>query len=466
MKQEIPSLVLSAMVLAACVSPAGAEGHIETGRRHDEDTALPVLDENSSLPDYLQYAALNNAGLEAAFKRWEAALERIPQAEGLPDPRFTYAYFVEEVETRVGPQKQKFGIMQMFPWFGKLRLRGDAAAEAAAASGQVYQRAKLRLFFHVKAAYHEYWYLAQAIAVTKAHIKLVTTLESVARTRLKTGTAPHSAVIQAQVELGKLDDRLRTLELLRDPIVAKLNAALNRPTQFPLPWPRSLPEIAVAFTDEQAVQWLAGSNPELRRLDHLVQKEEAGTELAKKRYYPDITLGVNYVDTDDALNPGMAGSGKDPVMAMVSINLPIWYGKYHAAEREARFRKAAAEEERDDTGKRLAADLELALYHFRDAERKIDLYGDALVPKAEQSIQVTRQGFEAGSTGFIALLDAQRLLLEFQLAHRRAQADRGQRVAEIEMLAGREVRGRKSEVGGRKSAINEREPSSTEGARR
>jgi outer membrane protein TolC len=206
-----------------------------------------------------------------------------------------------------------------------------------------------------------------------------------------------------------------------------------------LPWPRSLPEFTAAFTDEQATEWLAESNPDLQRLDHLAAKEEAGIKLARKNYYPDISLGVDYVDTDDALNPDIADSGKDPVMAMVSINLPIWHGKYRAAEREAHLRKAAVEADRDDTEKRLGADLELTLYYYRDAKRKMDLYGDTLVPKAEQSLSVAQQGFEAGKTSFISLIDAQRLLLEFQLAESRAQADRGQRLAEIEMTVNREI---------------------------
>lgn len=404
-----------------------------------EPSALPALGEEPTQEDYLRYAALNNAGLEAAFKRWKAALERIPQARSLPDPRFNYTYYVVEVETRVGPQRQKFGVAQMFPWFGKLRLQGDAAAEAAAAAHEEYEKAKLALFYRVKAAYHEYWYLAQAIAVTKAHLKLVTELERVARTRFTASAAPNSTVIQAQVELGKLDDRLRTLESLRAPIVAKLNAALNRSAHLPLPWPRSLPEIQTSISDAEVKQRLFDGNPDLRRLQHLVAREEAGISLARKNYYPDISLGVDYVQTDDALAPNTVDSGKDPVMAMVSINLPIWQGTYRAAEREARLKKAAVECTLEDTGKRLEADLEFALYQFRDAERKIDLYGDTLVPKAEQSLAVTQQGFKAGMTGFIALIDAQRLLLEFQLAEQRAQADRGQRLAEIEMLTGKEA---------------------------
>ena len=414
-------------------------GVCASGGRAAESVSLPSLDEQATLEDYLRYAALNNAGLEAAFNRWQAALETVPQAESFPDPRFSFATFIEEVETRVGPQRQKFGIVQVFPWFGKLRLQGNVAVEAAAAAQQEYEKAKLALFYRVKAAYCEYWYLSRAIAVTKEHVKLVTNLEGVARTRFKAGAAPHSSVMQAQLELGKLDDRLRSAEAMRGPIVARLNAALNRPMHLPLPWPRSLPEATASFADAQVLQGFAESNPELRRLDRLADREKAAIAVAKKGYYPDISLGVDYIDTADALNPAVTDSGKDPLIAMVSVNLPIWQGKIRAAERAARFRKAAVDEDRIDTAKRLEADLALVLYNFRDAERKVDLYKDTLVPKAEQSLKVAQQGFEAGSTSFITLIDAQRLLLEFQLARQRAQADKVQRLAEIEMFVGRGV---------------------------
>jgi outer membrane protein TolC len=59
-----------------------------------DTTELPTLHESATLNDYLAYAALNNPGLEAAFNRWRAALERVPQEKSLPDPRFTYRYFI------------------------------------------------------------------------------------------------------------------------------------------------------------------------------------------------------------------------------------------------------------------------------------------------------------------------------------------------------------------------------------
>ena len=82
----------------------------------------------------------------------------------------------------------------------------------------------------------------------------------------------------------------------------------------------------------------------------------------------------------------------------------------------------------------------MVLYHFRDAERKIDLYGDALLPKTRESLKVTESGFRSGSGSFTDLIDAQRILLEFALSYERALADRSQSLAKLEMLVGQEIR--------------------------
>ena len=224
-------------------------------------TAFARADE---LHDYLAEAAQNNPGLEAAFNNWKAALEQIPQVEALPDPRFNYGYFIQEVETRVGPQQQKFGISQVFPWFGKLKMRGDAAMEAAEAEHQRYEQAKLKLFYRVKSSFFEYDYLNRSTEITRQHLILLQNIEQVARTRFETGEMPQSAVIQLQVELGKLDDKLRTLEALRIPASIRLSAALNRKDDTALPWPESFEKSAAAFSDEEAQQWLKEASPELK----------------------------------------------------------------------------------------------------------------------------------------------------------------------------------------------------------
>ena len=412
-----------------------------------ESLRLPELTENSGLPDYLAYAALNNPGLEAAFNRWKAALDRVPQVKALPDPRFTYRYFIEEVETRVGPQRQGFEISQLFPWFGKLELRGDIAGQAANAARQRYEATKLKLFFEVKDAYYEYYYLAKSIAITKENVDLVRHLESVAQSRYKAAAGTHPDVIRAQVEMVKLEDRYRTQLDLQQPFVARLNAALNRPVDANVPPPVEIKFNDIAVIDQELLARLVVENPELKALDFEITQNKKSIELAKKDYYPDFTLGLGIIDTGDAIAGNPQDNGKDPVIAMVSVNIPLWQEKYSAGVREARSRYFAARSERTEKINSLSSTLKMALYLFRDSERKIDLYRDALLPKAGESLKVTESGFRTGTATFTDLIDAQRILLEFALSYERALADRSQSLAKLEMLVGQEISPKENETG-------------------
>ena len=403
-----------------------------------EANARQELGPESTLSDYLAYGALHNPGLKSAVHRWNAALQKIPQVTSFSDPKFHYSYFIREVETRVGPQEQKIGLSQTFPWFGTHRLYGEAGMESANVLHQQVEAKTRRLFYRIKKSYYEFYYLARSIAITEDNIELLKHLESVAQAKYKSGSSV-LGVLKAQVELGKLIDRLHTLQDFREPITAKLNAALNRPTSASLPWPRSWVAKEVPYSSDDLLAFLGRKNPELLALDAAVRREEVEVALAKKKSLPDITLGVDYIVTDEALTPGIPDSGKDPLVAKVSISVPLWREKNQASVEEAKHRRMAAINTRKDKENDLAAELKMALYRLRDAERKMSLFRDTLIPEAKQSMQVTEEAYRSGSTDFLNLVDAQRLLLEFELSFERARVDREKQVAEIEMLIGEDL---------------------------
>ena len=391
------------------------------------------------LQDYLRYAALNNAGLKAAFEQWKAALEQVPQAEALPDPRFNYGYFIKEVETRVGPQRHKFGIMQVFPWFGKIEAGTDAAAAQAKAARKRYEATKLKLFFEVKDAFYEYAYLASAVEIAKKNLELIKYFEEVARTKYMAAAAEHPDVIRAQVELAKIEDVSKSLEDLREPIVARLNAVLNRRSFEMLPWPQKDKFRKVELDRWQMIELLRQINPELAALGFDVDAAKHRVELAKKKFWPDIGVGVDWVQTSGALGTGVRDSGKDPVILMFTMNLPIWRESYTAAELQAKANVRKTSQKKTQTENTIIVRAEQVLYNFEDSDRKIKLYGDVLVPKAEELLQASETAYQAGTIDFLSLIDAQRTLLNFQLQYERATTDNQQKLAELEMLVGTEL---------------------------
>lgn len=397
--------------------------------------ASPDIGDASGLPELIEYAALHNAGLKSAFHQWQAVLMKVPQVRALPDPKLSYGYFIRSVETRVGAQTHKVGIAQTFPWFGKLRLRGDKATQEAEMAWQHLVLKQQQLWLELRDAYHEYAYLHRAIEIVDENISLLKHLEGVAQVKFKGGGA-YLGVIKAQVELGKLTDRKATLVDVLEPLRARLNAALSRDVNASLPKPKVIPRPSLERDDTELFARMFASNPELKGLAAGIVRETKGIELAKKNFYPDVTFGVDYIQTGDALALGTSGNSKDPVVAMFSINIPLWRNKLRAGVKEAEARKQSVIEQRSDLNSRLAAKLKLTLFAYRDAERKVSLYRDNLVSQAKSALTIALKSYEGGATDFLETVDAQRLLLEFQLQAERSAADREQRLAEIDFLVG------------------------------
>lgn len=376
---------------------------------------------NLTLQAALDYGAANNPRLQATLNLWKAAEENIAVQQALPDPMISYGYYFESVETRVGPQNQRFGITQTFPGFGKLSLKKAMATDQTAAAQARFNREKLRLHVTITQAYAELHFLKRSISITQDRIRLIQDLEQVARTRYKAG-APMAPILQAEVELGRLEDRLNSLNDLREPQVARLNAALNRPSTAPLSWPASLPYRPINAEAESLQKELKHTSPELAELTHQIEQREHQLQWAKRERLPDFTLGLQYIDTGDAAQ-SMAGSGQDAIMGTISINLPLWIGKNRARIQSAAHQKIAAQFLMEHRQQTLEADLRYVLFKLRDADRKINLYHESLIPKAEQSLEVNRKAYEAGQMEFINLIDAERMLLEFKLAYERARTD-------------------------------------------
>ena len=399
----------------------------------------PDFGESASLDEILPYAESRNPGLRASFDRWKAALEQVSQSNSLPDPKFSYAYFIEPVETRVGPQRQKFGLSQTIPMFGKLGLREDVGVQAANAASAQYEAIRLDLRFNITQLWNDYYYLRRAISITTENVRLLTNFENVALAQYAAGRAPHSAIIRAQVELGRLEDRLLTLQDQREPLSAALNAELNRPDYTPIAWPDSIENKPVDLTQEELRTALLLGNPQLAALSFMKDRDAKAARLAGKSSLPDLTLGLDYIDTDNARFPGVPDSGKDAVIAKATINIPLWSGRTSAEKSQAAARFSASENDYSHLKNRLLANLERAHFELRDAERRMELYAYTLLPKARQSLEVTNDAFTTGEADFLDLIDAQRTLLEFQLAYERAMADRATKRAKLEQIVGTDL---------------------------
>jgi len=431
--------VVATFALVLVVTPAGAAPGTATTDSIEAvwSEAPPALTDNPTLADYFALAVWHSPVLRSAYHHWEAALAAAGYAGAPPDPVLGYMYFVEPVETRVGPQNHRFSLRQRIPWFGTLGARKDREAQAALAAERRFISKQLQLFYKVEAAYANYYYLGQEIELTGENLELLRFWESVARGKYRVALTQHRDVIKAQVELGRLEDRLLTLQKQTAPTAARLRSAVGMTEVVSLPVPQTL-EVTETHVDRDAVLAAAlDANPDLQALVHTIEGENAGVRAAGKTQWPGLVLGMDYIATGPAVIPNQLDSGKDAFMVSVGVSVPLWFGANGARKREAEARHRSAEHAYTDARIQLSALVEQSVFEHEDALRKLRLYRDGLVPKAQQSLNASYTAYQAGETDFLNVLDAQRQLLDFQLLLERSRSNLATTRAALDMIAPR-----------------------------
>jgi len=387
----------------------------------------------------LYYGLAHNPGLKARFHEWRAALEKIPQAEALPDPVLGFAHFIEDVQTRTGPQRNRFGLTQSFPWFGTLGARGKLAAKKADVFWQKVLEHRIALTRDIELVYRELEFLEKDILLTHEQLELLKQLEPVVQRQVQLGAA-QSGLLRLQVEIGKIEDEERSLIELRPALFRRLSALIHWQSETSLR-ARAMVEPALErdALDASARQ-AECCNPELARLRSSLDASSAAEELAGYSGYPSFSVGVDYLETGSALNPGTPGSGDDPWAIRVGMSLPIWRDKYSAERNEARQKLHAAARALDDASNRIRADLEMELYRQGDAVRQVKLYRDSLLPRAREALEVVQVSYRAGKSTVLELIDSERSLLAFERAYWRACSSYLKSGARLRALIGEENR--------------------------
>ncbi len=383
-----------------------------------------------TLADYLRVGIANNPGLRAEYEQYQAALEQIPQAKSLPDPVLSATSFVDKVPS--GPQSH-FEVGQTFPWFGKLRLRGEVASKEAQAIYHLYENSLLNLQRDISVVYYDYAYLAEATKITGKIIGLLERLEPSVQEKVRVG-GDLASLLRLQVEIGRNHDVLQALEKERLRQSAGFNALLGEPGGELLPWPKLEGIKGGAASREKFVEALFAGNPELKAIEDRIGKAKRAVELSKLSPIPDPTIGAKYYDMGRSMNL----NGDDVLWEVqIGFSVPLWFGKYKAEKRQALAEQRAVEKLLGNRQNTLLAELESALEDLREADDRIALYDKTLLPAARQAVEVSEESYKADRSTILDVIDSERTLLELEKTYWRAVAKHYSSQIRLETLVGR-----------------------------
>jgi len=384
---------------------------------------------------YVAFALNQHPEIQAARKVVEAKANRVPQAASLNDPTLGTNFYPEEVQTAAGPQQFALNASQHVPWIGKLGQRATVAeADVNVARAQLAAK-ELEVIEQVKRAYYELYFVQRAITISERDRELLVDFARIAESKYRTAQASQQDLLRAQVEVSVLDNELIRFRQQLQSAQARLARLLHVSPETPVAALEQLrPEQVPRDLD-----WLYGravaARPELHAQLAAVLRDRESVDLARLDYFPDATFGSTWIATGDGgLSP--VANGRDAFLIGVNVNVPIYRKRLDAAVREAEAQVVASARQYDSLRDRTTEEVKDQFVQATSQRELLELFAQEILPKAEQTLQVSVRSYEVGSVDFLTLVDNWRQLLRFQIAYHRLEAQLRQTLASLERTIG------------------------------
>lgn len=387
--------------------------------------------------EYFETAAKNNPGLQAKYKEFEAALQKVPQAGALPDPVLSFGYFVSPAETRLGPQRAKFSLTQMFPWFGTLKAQGNAAALMAEAKHQAFLDARNKLYYQVAAAYYSLYELNRWKQIEQKNVDILRSYKAIANSKFKSGASPMVDVLRVDIMLKDAATELSILGLREKPLLSAFNNLLDRDASAAVEINDSLNERTAP--ESLPKDSLLAENPLLKELESKVKAAEAARLAARRQGYPKLGLGLDYVAVGKRTDMDLPDNGKDILMPMVSISLPLFRGKYRASVNEARLMRETYALQKKEYTNSLESGYELAWFELQRQLELLRLH-TLQIQETDQALNLLFSAYGNSGREFEEVLRMQQLLLKHEKMKAAAEAGYGTALARLDYLAARTLK--------------------------
>lgn len=391
-----------------------------------------------NLTQLVATALAENPELKASEARWQIFSTRIEQARSFEDPmlmlkiqngivRAPLDFGREPMTSRV------IGISQQLPFWGKRALKGEIAEKEAESYKWNLEERKLELVRMVKETYYQVYYIDRSLAIVNRSIRLLDDFITLADTRYAVGKGPQQDVFKARVERSRLLEASITLAQQRVSVAAALNELLARPAVTPVGTIDDVALQPVLLNAEQLFAVAEENRPLLKSSRALIKKANAGLDLAKKEYFPDVAISLEYMQRD----PVKGSAGLDMYTLGLTFNLPLQRTRRQAAVAESNAEIRMASEELRGQENSIRTGIADLLARMERRRQLVELYRSGIIPQARQSLESAVIGYRVGTVDFLALLNSMVTLFSYEREYHDSLADYQVNRVRLEALVGK-----------------------------
>ncbi len=217
-------------------------------------------------------------------------------------------------------------------------------------------------------------------------------------------------VLQAELEVESASILLRNAENRRLAVWQELSAVTGQASLQPQPLAGDITDPGDEFQFEETLAQLQTQSPEIAAAFATIQRARCNLQRQQIEIRPNVQLTglINWRDN---------GIGGDSDGALtVTVPLPLW-NKNQGGIREAHQQLVASERLLEQTELQLRSRLAPVYERYLNAREQVDRYRERILPKASETLELTRETYELGEINFVNLLTVQRTYARNQLAY-------------------------------------------------
>ncbi|UOB16486.1 TolC family protein [Abyssalbus ytuae] len=360
---------------------------------------------------FIEEALRNNPELQKFELTYNIALEKVNEVNNFPNTEFSAGYFVSEPETRTGAQKAKASVRQMIPWFGSVKARENYAKSLANTEYEDFIIAKRRLISSVSRSYYNLYAFKEKQQVLSENISLLNTYEKIALTLVEVGKASAVDVLKLQLRQNEL---IKQKQLLEQDFMAektRFNKLLNRNASLAVEIADSL---MLPVDDKILTIDSLKIHPELIKFDKLYESVEKAELLNQKEGNPMIGFGLDYITVEERPDMNFSENGKDIVMPMVSLSIPVFNNKYASKSKQNKLQQQALTAGKQSRLNDLETMLDQAIKNQTSARISYRIQEEN-IKKVKKAEEILLKNYETGTVNFNDILDIQELQLKIQI---------------------------------------------------
>ena len=354
-----------------------------------------------TLAELEQMALQNNPTLRQASLQVQQRQGNWQQSGLYPNP--TVGYLAGEVGNEDEWGQQGGFVAQDFVTADKLRLNRAITAQDVEQARWHAEAQRLRLLNHVRVLYYSVLGAQRTVEVLSELQEIAARGVEIAQQLLEAQQSPRTDVLQAEVDLASVELLLRSARLQEQALRRQLAAVVGVP-ELPQGTVAGMLEGELHPIDFEARwQQIQAASPVLQAARTQIERARARIRREQAEPVPDI-------QTQGSVQQDLA-TGDTIFGAQIGIALPVHNrNQGNIAAANAELCRAIENLRR----------LELALRHelaeaqrrLETAQTQVELYRDTILPRADETLRLTSDGYSAGEVDFLRVLTARRSYIE------------------------------------------------------